>query len=260
MSVVAGKGTVREPSGEPPPRKRHRRVNHGSRGNKAEPRPPAESAPKGLLRGTDDYRRWEAAQVLALTAMGLGKPAILERLGMTPAEWEQRRDLIRTEAKPGDALHAWAFFQAACLRRTIDCERVLLQAREGSWEERPNPAGGRPIRTKCVSAPNPNAAIGALRLLHDIDVSVVEQGVKLGVLRPGTGDEPPPGGAAGSAPPPSVHAQFLVNILQQAGAANPDLSGLSEAGVLAAFERLSSEFAALRQRAAPPSLVPENPR
>ena len=195
--------------------------------------------------------------MLALLSIGATRADVLGRLAMTEDEWDARLQLIREEAKPGDALLFWARFQAATAVRMAALSRALAVARDGAWEEVPGP-DGRPIRKACVVKPNPFAVAALVGKLAELDRAVLEKGLQLGIIRPEL-DGGPAGSAAAAPPPLSSHATFIVNILEQAGQ-RADLAQLTEAQLLHALERTTREFQALVARPRPPLLMPEGPR
>lgn len=223
-------------------------------GKRKKPRPKPASAPASLRRGTEAYRRWEMGQVLALFAIGLQPMQIRERLDMTPSEYRSRVEQIREDARPGDALMVWARYVASCQRRIVATESVLKLAREGQKEPVYNSEGQPTGVLRTVLAPNLNAAVGAIRLLAQIDRDQIDLGVKLGLFTPWSGGESPDTRPGGGAEVLSSHARYLSEMLEAAGS-DGSLESLSESDMEAVAHRLTSEVISFRERPSPPSLV-----
>jgi len=234
----------------PPPKapaKRKRKSRAKPRPNRKRPR----GAPAGLRRGTEAWRKWEAGQILGRWAIGQTKSAIVDELGLTEAEWRHRVSMVRDHAKPGDALLVWARYVASSGRRTAAAETILRQCEQGVYSDVFDDHGKKTGR-RLVSPPNPNGAIGALRVLTQIDRDLVDMGLRLGLFKPWQqGNDA--GEDRGAAAELSRHAQVLEEIVKHSGE-GIDLGTLSESGMVVVAARLEAEFLAYKGRPKPPSL------
>lgn len=214
-------------------------------------RPKPKHAPKGLRRGTDAYRAWELGEVLVGLGTGKTKGEIVAELGMTPEEWRGRTQRIREDTRPGDALLVWARYAISTRARMAAAERILQTAITPIMDEVIDPETGQVVGRTLAQAPNLNAAVGALRLLAELDRSAVDMALKVGVFRPhdSRGDGGPKG------PQLSTGAEHLIAILEAAGL-DGGLEAFQTGDLEVASEKITREVVAIRKRPAPPRLTP----
>jgi hypothetical protein len=214
------------PTPEAPPRPRDRR----RRGrNLKRPLPPG--APPHLARGTEEYRRWEAGQILTLAAAGLSVEQIETRLLLSRDEYRDRLAWLKAHAQPGDSVLAWLHFLAACSRRMLDCERVLAAALERS---------------------NLPVAIATIGKLHDIDVAKMKYGFEYGIFP--RQPSPPAEGGATSPAPAAVTNNVLVQILRHSDGIDP--ANLTHEQLAALLPRMRAELVALGNGPDVPTIGP----
>lgn len=199
-------------------------------------RPLPPGCPVGLRRGTDDYRRWEAGRVIELGAAGLSRALICAQLGLTRDEYLNRLEWIRANAEPVDGLLAWTHYAARTARLSVLAEETYRKAKADNQTA---------------------AAVGALRLMRELDHDLIEVGMEIGVLErvmPRAAG-PKEGEAASALPSTSIQNTYVLQILEQAsGGADPRL--LNESQLSAVLRRIASERGALRAVPDAPSLSP----